>query len=212
MTKHWFFNGDCLVEMNKVEIGTVRLIICDLPFGCSENYWDEPIPFEPMWEHIYRVTYPNAAIVLMGVQPLVTSNINDFRYELVWKTQEKRNFLKANKMPLRQHINFGVWYRSLPKYFPQKTYGHKPVNSYTKHNSDGSNYGKTKINTSGGGQTDRFPTTVIEIPYAPITDRIHPTEKPVELYEWLIKTYSEEGDTVPDFTSGAGTAARAAWN
>lgn len=204
--------------MNAIPTGTIGLVICDLPFGCTQNEWDKPIDNTEMWKQLNRVTRENAAVILMGVNPffssLVQSNSEDFRYEMIWKPKEKGNFLNANRMPLRQHINIGVWYRKLPVYNPQKTEGHKPVNSYTKHSSDGSNYGKISIGISGGGQTDRFPTTIIDIPYKTITsnDRLHPTQKPVELYEWFIKTFSVPGDIVLDFAAGSGTAAVAAKN
>lgn len=213
-------NSDCLGTegMKTIPTGTVKLVICDLPFEQTNNAWDKIIPFEPMWKEIDRVTTADAAVLLMGMQPFTTrlnaSNLNDYRYEIVWKTKEKRNFLNASRMPLRQHINISVFYKQLPTYNPQKTYGHKPVNSYKKHTSDGSNYGKTKIGTSGGGQTDRYPTTILDIPYKTITgtERIHPTQKPVEVIEWLIRTYSNPGDLILDFVAGGCTTAVAALN
>jgi site-specific DNA-methyltransferase (adenine-specific) len=110
---------------------------------------------------------------------------------------------------MRTHINIPVFYKHLPAYRPQKTQGHSPVHKYCKHSSDGSNYGKTEINTSGGGQTDRYPTTIIDIPYKSIKNRIHSQQKPVELFEWLIKTYTDAGQTVCDITAGSGTAGEA---
>lgn len=211
-------NGDCLEMMKQIESNSVSLILTDLPFGMTENEWDNPIPFEPMWKQIERVGKRNVAILLMSAgvftSELIVSNKKRYRYSLIWKTKEKRNFLNANRMPLRQHIDIPVFYAKLPTYNPQKTTGHKPVNKYKKHSSDGSNYGKTKIGTSGGGQTDRYPTTIIDIPYKsiPKNELINPTQKPVELYEWLIKTYSNKGDTVLDFTAGACTCAIAAIN
>lgn len=204
--------------MPRIKSKSIDLIVCDLPFEQTCNDWDKIIPFNPMWKEIDRITKDTAAVLLMGMQPFTThlnlSNIEDFRYELVWKMKEKRNFLNAKKMPLRQHINISVFYKRLPTYNPQKTYGHKPVNKFKKHSSDGSNYGKTTIGTEGGGNTDRYPTTVIDIPYTTIKnkDRIHSTQKPVELIEWLIKTYSNTGDTVLDFASGGCTTAVAALN
>ncbi|WP_454055614.1 DNA-methyltransferase [Clostridium sp. Marseille-Q7071] len=179
---------------------------------------DKAIPFEPMWEQIIRITKNNAAIVFMSAgmftAELMLSNKKHYRYSWVWKPKEKTNFLNAGRMPLRQHIDIPVFYKNLPIYNPQKTYGHKPVNKYKQHTTAGENYGKTKIGMQGGGQTDRYPTTIIDIPYSAIkiVDRIHPTQKPVELYEYLIKTYTNPNDTVLDLAAGSCTLAEAAIN
>jgi site-specific DNA-methyltransferase (adenine-specific) len=219
-TKEIFINSDCLEQdgIPKIPSGSVNLVLCDLPFEMTKNYWDKIIPTAPMFKEINRVIKENAAVLLMSAgsytAELIKGNEQFYRYSMVWKTKERRNFLNANRMPLRQHIDIPVFYKKLPVYNPQKTEGHKLVNSYTKHSSDGSNYGKTKIGTSGGGQTDRYPTTIIDIPYKTISikDRLHSTQKPVELYEWIIKTFSNEGDTVLDFAAGSGTAAIACKN
>ncbi len=207
---------DCLEGVKLIESGTVDMILADLPFGITESDYDKVIPFGPMWEQIMRIIKDNGAIVLMGCQPftsdLIQSNREFFRYEWIWKMRQPRNFLNANRMPMRGHIDIPVFYRHLPVYHPQKTQGHKPVHKYCKHSSDGSNYGKTRINTEGGGQTDRYPTTIIDIPYRPIKSRIHSQQKPVELFEWLIKTYTDAGQTVCDITAGSGTAGIACLN
>jgi DNA modification methylase len=189
-----------------------------VPFEITENEWDIVIPPVPMFEQLNRVIKDNGAIILMSAglctAELILANSKYYRYTLIWKTKERRNFLNANRMPLRQHIEVPVFYKSLPVYNPQKTYGHKPVNKYKKHSSDGSNYGKTKINTEGGGQTDRYPTSIIDIPYKSIKkkERIHPTQKPAEVMEWIIKTFTNEGMTVLDFAAGGGTTAIACIN
>jgi DNA modification methylase len=210
------YNMDCLIGMKSVPDKSINMILSDLPFEITENAWDKIIPLVPMWEQFKRIITDNGAIVLMACQPfaseLILSNKKLFRYEFAWKMKHPRNFLNANRMPLRSHINIPVFYKKLPVYNPQKTFGHKPVNKYCKHSSDGSNYGKTKINTEGGGQTSRYPTTVIDIKYKAIKDRIHSTQKPVELLEWLIKTYTVPGQLVLDCAMGAGTTAVACWN
>ena len=154
-----FLNIDCLEGMEHIENGTVDMVLSDLPFGITESGYDKVVPFAPMWAHISRITKANSAIVLMGCQPftsaLVQSNRSMFRYALVWKMRHPRNFLNANKMPLRAHVDVLVFYKKLPVYHPQKTHGHPPVHKFCKHSSDGSNYGKTKLNTKGGCQTDR---------------------------------------------------------
>lgn len=204
--------------MKKIESNSIDMVLCDLPFEMTNNEWDKIIPFEPMWEEVLRITKDNAAIVFMSAgiftAELMLSNKKFYRYSWMWKPREKTNFLNASRMPLRQHIDIPVFYKSLPVYNPQKTSGHKPVNKYKKHTNAGNNYGKTKIGGEGGGQTDRYPTTVIDIPYKPIkiADRIHPTQKPTELYEYLINTYTNVGGTVLDIAAGSCTLAEAAIN
>lgn len=210
--------GSCLEVLKRIESNTVDLILSDLPFEMTENEWDKIIPIEPMFKELNRVIKDGGVIVLMSAgiftAELMLHNKEFYRYSWIWKPREKTNFLNANKMPLRQHIDIPVFYKSLPVYNPQKTYGHKPVNHYRKHNSDGSNYGKTEIGFSGGGQTDRYPTTIIDIPYKTIknSERIHATQKPVELYEYLINTYTNEGAIVVDIAAGSCVLAEAAIN
>lgn len=210
------YNMDCIEGMKLIESGTADMLLADLPFGITESDYDKVIPFATMWEQIMRIVKDNGAIVLMGCQPftsdLIQSNREFFRYEWIWKMRQPRNFLNANRMPMRGHIDIPVFYRHLPMYYPQKTKGHDPVHKYCKHSSDGSNYGKTQINTAGGGQTDRFPTTIIDIPYRSIKNRIHSQQKPVELFEWLIKTYTDAGQTVCDISAGSGTTGEACLN
>lgn len=208
-------NADCLGTkgMPSLKPKSVDLIIADLPFEQTSNEWDKIVPFKPMWEQINRIKKDTVAVLLMGMQPFTTllnaSNLKEYRYEYIWKMKEKRNFLNANRMPLREHLNISVFYKKLPVYNPQKTEGHKPVKKYKQHTNAGQNYGKTKIGMEGGGQTDRYPTSVIDIPYKTIKikDRIHSTQKPVELLEWLILTYSNPGAVVLDFTAGGCTTA-----
>jgi site-specific DNA-methyltransferase (adenine-specific) len=212
-----FANMDCLEGMKYLEDKSIDMVLADLPFGITQSEYDKTIPFEPMWEQILRIAKDNAAIVLMGCQPftsdLIQSKRNLFRYELIWQMRHPKNFLNARKMPLRAHIDIAVFYKKLPIYNPQKTNGHPPVHKYRKHTSDGSNYGGTKL-ISGGGQTDRFPTTIIDIPYTAVNakERIHSQQKPVELFEWLIKTYTDIDQTVCDITAGSGVTGIACLN
>lgn len=197
----------------------IDMILCDLPYGVTaRNKWDEVIPFDLMWGQYLRIAKDNAAIVLTAVQPfaskLIMSQPDLFRYDLIWQKNKKTGFLNAKKMPLRSHEYVLVFYKKLPTYNPQKTHGHKPVNSYTKHTGDGSNYGETKIGVSGGGQTDRYPTSIMSFPVVnnDSKDKFHPTQKPVELFEYLIKTYTNSGMVVLDNCIGSGTTAIAAIN
>lgn len=205
--------------MKEIPDGSIDMILCDLPYGVTaRNKWDVIIPFEPLWEQYKRTIKDNGAIALTATKPfsaqLIMSNPKMYRYDLIWRKNKSTGFLNANRMPLRQHEEILIFYKRLPTYNPQKTFGHKPVNSFTKHSSDGSNYGETKQGISGGGQTDRHPTSVLDIDVINNDDpnKTHPTQKPVELMEWLIKSYTNEGDVVLDNCIGSGTTAIAAIN
>lgn len=206
-------HGDCLDIMPTIPDASVDMVLADLPYGVTQNSWDEVIPFDQLWGQYRRVAKLNAAIVLTATQPfaaqLITSNRKMFRYDLIWHKNKSTGFLNANRMPLRQHESILVFYRRLPTYHPQKTMGHVPVHSFTKHTSDGTNYGQTKRGIQGGGQTDRHPTSVIEIPVVNNDSqvKIHPNQKPVELFEYLIRTFTDKGDTVLDNCIGSGTTA-----
>ena len=194
------------------------MILADLPYGVTQNTWDKVIPFDRLWHEYRRVTKPNAAIVLTATQPfasqLVASNPKMFRYDLIWRKNKVTGFLNANRMPLRQHESILIFYRRLPVYHPQKTTDHSPVHSFTKHTGDGSNYGKTRRGVSGGGQTERHPVSVLDIPVVnnDSNEKIHPNQKPVELFEYLIRTFSDAGATVLDNCIGSGTTAIACLN
>ena len=192
------------------------MVLSDHPYGVTQNDWDKKIDLERLWPLYKKIAKTNAAMVFTATEPyaseLITSNSKMFRYDLIWAKNKPRGFLNANRMPLRQHESILVFYQKLPTYNPQKTTGHKPTNAYTKHTSDGSNYGKTKQGISGGGQTDRFPISIL---YFPVVnnddpDRINATQKPVDLFEYLIKTYTEPGEVVLDNCLGGGTSAIAA--
>ncbi len=211
-------HGDCLDIMSTIPDDSIDMVLTDLPYGVTQNTWDTVIPFDRLWDHYLRVTKLNAAIVLTATQAfaaqLVTSNPKMFRYDLIWKKNKSTGFLNANRMPLRQHESILVFYRHLPVYHPQKTLGHSPVHSFTKHTSDGSNYGDTKLGIQGGGQTDRHPTSIIDIPVVnnDADNKIHPNQKPVELFEYLIRTFTDEGEVVLDNCIGSGTTAIACLN
>ena len=210
--------GDCLDIMPTIPDVSVDMVLADLPYGVTANEWDKVIPLDRLWHEYRRVTKPNAAIVLTATQPfaaqLVASNPKMFRYDLVWRKNKSTGFLNANRMPLRQHESILVFYQKLPVYNPQKSQGHAPVHSFTKHTGDGSNYGQTKRGISGGGQTNRHPTSVIDIPVVnnDSTEKIHPNQKPGELFEYLIRTFSDEGEVVLDNCIGSGTTAIACLN
>lgn len=201
------YNIECLEGLEQVKDKSVDLVFCDLPFGETQNIWDRIIPFEELWNGINRVKKENTAVCLFAkgkfIGQLMCSNIDKYRYKIVVKKRQPKGHLNAKKMPMKAHEDVLVFYDKLPTYNPQMTSGHAPVHNYTKHQTDGSNYGATKIGISGGGSTERYPLDVLE--YAWDTFPIHPTQKPLELCEWFINTYSNEGDTVLDLTTGYGS-------
>lgn len=174
------------------------------------------IPFDELWKQYERVIKDNGAIVLTATQPfaskLIMSNPDLFRYDWIWEKTLATGHLNAKKMPMRAHESILVFYKKLPTYNPIKTTGHAPVNSYIKHQDDGTNYGKTKAGISGGGSTERYPRSVQRFSTDKQKESIHPTQKPVALFEYLIKTYTNEGETVLDNCMGSGTTAVAAIN
>ncbi len=211
---HTLLHSDCLSEMDAITTGCIDLILTDLPFGTTNCAWDTVINLEKLWEQYNRIIKENGAIVLFAQTPfdkvLGASNLDMLRYEWIWEKTTSTGHLNAKKMPMKAHENILVFYKKLPTYNPQKTTGHKPVNSYTKHQSDGEIYGKTKSGISGGGSTERYPRSVLLFPTDKQKSALHPTQKPVALLEYLILTYSNKGDTVLDSCMGSGSTGIAA--
>lgn len=212
------YQGDCLEVMKGITEKSVDMILCDPPYGITaRNQWDKVLDLPEMWHQYRRVTKPNAAIVLFTAQPfttqIISSNPKEFRYDLIWEKNKATGFLNAKKMPLRIHETILVFYRKTPYYNAQKTGGHKPMNAYTKR-SDSTNYGASKMNMSGGGSTERYPTSVLKFPIInnDSEEKFHPTQKPVGLLEFLIKSYTKEGETVMDNTMGSGSTGIATMN
>ena len=208
--------GDCLERMKEIPDGSVDLVLTDLPYQTTQNSWDSMIDLEEMWIQLSRICKPNTAKLMFAQTPfdkiLGCSNLKELKYEWIWEKTTATGHLNAKKMPMKAHENILVFYKSLPTYNPQKTTGHKPANSYTKHQDDGSNYGETKVGISGGGQTDRYPRSVKVFKTDKQKVSLHPTQKPVALLEYLIKTYSNESETVLDFTFGSGSTGVACLN
>tara|TARA_R110002050_G_scaffold554_1_gene4028 strand:+ start:6988 stop:7737 length:750 start_codon:yes stop_codon:yes gene_type:complete len=211
--------GDCLEVMKTIPDGSIDAIITDTPYGTTRCKWDSVIDLSLMWEQLNRIIKPNGAIVLFAQTPfdkaLGASNLNMLRYEWIWEKTAATGHLNAKRMPMKAHENILVFYKQLPTYNPQKTTGHKPVNNYTKSvnggTADGELYGKTGV-VSGGGNTDRYPRSVITYSSDKQKEKLHPTQKPVALMEYLIKTYTNENQTVLDFTMGSGSTGVAAKN
>lgn len=203
---------------HSLEDNSVDFILTDPPYGTTQSKWDVIIPFDLMWQELNRVLKPDGVICLFGAEPfsslLRASNIKNYKYDWYWHKNKSTNFLNAKKQPLRNIETISVF--NSGKYFPQKTQGHKPVNSFTKNTSDGDLYGKTQKGFKGGGNTDRYPTQYLNFKVINNDNsgdnKYHPTQKPVEILEYLIKTYSNEHDTVLDFTAGSFSTAVACYN
>jgi site-specific DNA-methyltransferase (adenine-specific) len=209
--------GDCLELMKDIEDKSIDAIICDLPYGTTACKWDTVIPFEPLWEQYKRIIKDNGAIVLFGSQPftsaLVMSNPKWFKYEWAWDKHIPRNFINAKIMPMQRHENVLVFGKGKIKYHPQMIERDKPVvvKNYSKGNST------YKLNNDGTDDkkrvyTHRYPDTIIEGKWEANAGKVHPTQKPVALLEYLIKTYTNEGETVLDNTMGSGTTGVACVN
>ena len=210
------YNMDCLEGMKAIPDKSIDLILCDLPYGTTACSWDNIIPFEPLWEQYERIIKDNGAVVLTASQPfssaLVMSNPKLFRYEWVWDKKNPTNFAMAKKQPLKYHETILVFAKKQTEYYPIKWRG-KPNHKQglLKNDQQSEVYGKikrTKDNLSGM----KYPRSIIEISKHSSQGGLHPTQKPVALFEYLIKTYTQEGETVLDFTFGSGTTGVACVN
>lgn len=202
------FNEDCLEGMKRIPAGSVDMILCDLPYGTTQNQWDSIIPLQPLWEQYKRIIKPNGAIVLTAQTPfdkvLGCSNLDWLKYEWIWEKENSTGFLNANKMPLKNHENVLVFYKSLPTYNAQMEKGKYYT---TKKKSNSTNYGKDVEGYNGITENDgeRFPKTIQK--FTRDKEQIHPTQKPVALFAYLIRTYTNTGETVLDNCMGSCTTA-----
>lgn len=200
---------DALELMALLPEQSVDAIITDLPYGTTACSWDEIIPFAPMWAGVRRILKPRGVFVTTASQPftskLVMSNLEMFRYEWIWVKSKATGFLDANRKPMKNHENVLVFSEGRALYFPQMIYGADPY--VTGKNGRSENYGKFEgvrtINLEG----TRYPKSVMEFT---TTNGLHPTQKPVALYEYLIRTYTQPGELVLDFCAGSGTTGVAA--
>ena len=209
------WHGDCLELMKNIPDGSVDMILCDLPYGTTNNKWDSVIPFSDLWNNYERIIKYNGCIALFSQMPfsamLVMSNPKLFRYEWIWNKTLAQGFLNANKMPLRSHENILIFYKKLPTYNPQKTKG-MPYNKGIRKANCTSNYGNIGENNGINATGERFPVDVLNFSNANHKNQKHPTQKPVALLEYLIKTYTNEGETVLDNCMGSGSTGVACVN
>ena len=205
------YNEDCLEGMKRIPDKSVDMILADLPYGTTRNKWDSIIPLDLLWEQYNRVIKDNGAIVLTAQTPfdkvLGCSNLKYLKYEWIWQKDAGTGFLNAKKMPLKDHENILVFYKKPPTYNPQMRTGFKPYE--TKQGHLGSNYGSgvESVTKSNG---ERYPLTTMK--FQRDSSKLHPTQKPVALFEYLIRTYTNENETVLDNVMGSGTTAIATIN
>lgn len=201
--------GDCLERMKEIPSGSVDLILTDPPYGTTQNKWDSVINLEDMWKEVWRVLKPNGACVLFSAQPytsiLVTSQIKFYKYEWVWVKNLKTGNLNARRMPMGGHETLQVFYKKPPTYNPQKRKRTTEVKSGNKFNSKTTNYGSQKEEYLDRQSDEISPDTAL-LQFKCVhnsSGKVHPTQKPVALLEYLIKTYTNECETVLDFTAGS---------
>lgn len=215
--------GDCLEVMREIPDGSVDMVLCDLPYGTTACKWDTVIPFEPLWAHYKRIIKENGAIVLFGAEPfssaLRMSNIKQYKYDWLWEKERPTNFANAKKMPLRNIENISVFYRKPPTYNPQ---GIIRIDRVIKNSRNvGGETMRENIERSAGKGTLRSGSEYVQhftkypkqlLRYAHDKSKLHPTQKPVPLLEYLIKTYTNEGETVLDNCMGSGSTGVACVN
>lgn len=203
--------GDCLDLMRDIPSGSVDMILCDLPYGTTQNKWDSVIPFAPLWAEYWRIAKPNAAVVLTAQCPfdkaLGASQLQWLKYEWIWSKSKPTGHLNAKKQPMKAHENILVFYREQCTYNPQDLV-RKPVPTIRKGRDNGQNYGSSAKDAVQ--EFENYPLSLIECGSASMT--IHPTQKPVALFEYLIKTYTDPGQLVLDNCIGSGTTAIACEN
>ena len=214
------YNGDCLEVLDKLikENIKVDLILTDLPYQKTKNKWDTVIPFEDMWDRLKKIRKDNTPIILFGqgifTAKLIISNEKEYRYSLIWNKEHPSGFLNANKMPLSVHEDIVVFYKKLPIYNPQKFIGIK--NNGQGHSrilKKNNNYSNFELVDNSELYGDlKFPRSILSFQKPHPSISLHPTQKPLELIEYLVKTYSKEDDLVLDFTMGSGTTGVACKN
>ena len=215
--RYKLLQGDCLELMEGIPDKSIDMILCDLPYGTTACKWDTIIPFEPLWEQYERIIKDNGAIVLTASQPfamnLAMSNMRLFRDEWIWDKTRGSNFQLAKKMPMKSHENVLVFYKKLPTYNPQYWYSspYKTTEGKRARTIEGLSNSSAGVNrTATVSDGRRYPLSIITIKRD--SEKLHPTQKPVALLEYLIKTYTNEGETVLDNCMGSGSTGVACVN
>lgn len=206
---HLLLQGDCLDLMQLLPDASVDMILCDLPYGTTQNKWDSVIPLAQLWAEYWRVAKSAAAVVLTAQTPfdkvLGVSCLERLRYEWIWEKTAATGFLNAKKSPLKAHENVLVFYRHPPTYNPQMTSGHTIKRVRASYANHGDSYGKTASVRPLYESTARHPRSVQKIAKDNRMLKQHPTQKPVALMEYLIRTYTNPGDVVLDNCMGSGS-------
>lgn len=207
--------GDCLELMKDIPDNSIDMILCDLPYGTTQCKWDSIIPFEDLWEQYNRIIKNNGAICLFGQEPfsstLRLSNLKNFKYDWIWDKVKGTGFLNAKRQPMRNHEIISVFYKKQCTYNPQKTFGHKLKQSYRRKELQTEVYGEMK-NDYSYSSTERYPRSIQVFSTDTQNSSLHPTQKPVALCEYLIKTYTNENEIVLDNCMGSGTTGVACVN
>ena len=199
---------DCIEGMKQIPDGSIDCVICDLPYGTTDCKWDSVIPFEPLWEQYRRVVKPNGHVVLFGSEPFSTmvrmSNLDWYKYDWIWKKTKAVGFMNAKNAPLRDYENICVFCDGASRYNPQGLIKQKSHNSRPSFKEDNI-YGKR--HEFADSEYTNYPKQVIEFANPSGAGHLHPTQKPVDLIAYLVRTYSNEGDTILDNCMGSGTTA-----
>ncbi len=217
------YNEDCFKTFKRIKDQSIDMVMVDPPYGTTACKWDSIIPLEPMWKELKRVIKPNGAILIMASQPFTTiligSNLKQFKYVWIWDKVQLSGFLLSKKMPLRKHEEVCTFYKKPPNYNPQMGIGPKIKRTEAKQNASKCWSGLGGLKSCSPGKESnstekRYPTTIIQFSKgrSPHNVHSHPTQKPVALMEYLIKTYTNEGETVLDFAMGSGTTGVACMN
>lgn len=208
------YNEDCMIGMKRIPDKSVDLIICDLPYGQTSNKWDSVIPLDRLWEEYNRIIKDNGAVVLTAKGKfkinLINSNFDNYRYEWVWDKNKGANFAHVKRMPLNVHEYVVIFYKKQPTYNPQMTEGKPYTQKRLQESVKGIADNMGRHTTKSDGK--RYPKSIIRVEGQAQRHIIHPTQKPVSLFEYLIKTYTNENETVLDNCMGSGTTAIACIN
>lgn len=207
------FQDDCLEVMKNIPDKSIDMILCDLPYGTTRNKWDSCIDLDLLWKQYERIIKDNGAIVLFAQVPfnitLGASNLKLLKYEWIWEKEQGTGFLNAKKMPLKSHENIMVFYKKPPIYNPQMVGNEKRIIKRNPKGKTTSNYGQFAYDEKSEYE-GRYPTTVLK--FKRDKNKLHPTQKPVALLEYLIKTYTNKGDNILDNCMGSGSTGVACIN